>query len=90
MLGLAPAALRQLSDWAAAGDAVTLRFVAETRCAFAREATRQVESPSVTTTTSVNGAPVKAVSTHVTTTVTDYFWTFEARPTWRQQKMQHT
>ncbi len=70
MLGLTPLALAQLVGWAAAGEAVTLRFAAETRCEFAREEKREVEQPNKVTTesTSAMGSLLGAKTTKVVTT----------------------
>jgi hypothetical protein len=70
MLGLTPLALAQLVGWAAAGEAVTLRFAAEMRCDFAREEKREVEQPNKVTTesTSAMGSLLGAKTTKVVTT----------------------
>ena len=80
MLGLTHAQLMQLAAWAAAGDSVTLRLAAETRCDFAREEKREVEAPTKVTTERTSGAGtlLGARTTKVSTTLTDFIWAFEA------------
>ena len=81
--GVSAGVLRTLAGWAGAGAAVTLRFSSETQCAFDREDTRQVESSKVKTETATTFGALGlglASTTHtsIVSTVTDYFWVFEA------------
>ena len=78
-VGLTPEKLRTLCAWAAGGAAVTLRFTADVRCAFTREARRE-KAPDVAVKQeqSVGGVLVKALTTSVVTTVTEYFWSVGA------------
>ena len=75
VMGLSGATLRTLATWAAAGDSVTLRLMASTKCVFVREAKRTVESPKIVT-APVSGGNGKGVATSIVTEVTDYFWSF--------------
>lgn len=81
LMGLTGDALGQLTTWAAAAQEVTLTFKSDLSVSLAREAKREVDGPHVitqTTTGLLGGA--KSVSTRVTTTVTDYFWSVKS--TW--------
>jgi hypothetical protein len=82
LAGLDAAALATARAWAASGAEVTLRLRADTRCAFAREAVRELASPQAVVTTEVSagaGAPVhETTRTSVATRVTEYFWRFES------------
>jgi hypothetical protein len=62
------------SFFANAGDAVSIRFNAETKCDYSREAKRDVEGPKVATDTSVGSMISKVTTTKVITTVVEYFW----------------
>ena len=74
VLGLTNESLKKISDWANAGDAVSIRFNAETKCDYSREAKRDVEGPKVATETSVGSMISKVTTTKVITTVVEYFW----------------
>jgi len=78
-LGLTGDALRTLRSWAAGGQAVTLRFTAESKCTFVKETKREEDRPhSMTTTESIAGAVVTALTTKVTTSITEFVWSYES------------
>ena len=82
--GLHAQELGTCREWAASGAEVTLRLRASTRCAFVREARRELASPQAVVTKEVSGAgggaPDERTTTTVSTLVTEYFWRFDA--TW--------
>jgi len=78
VLGLTQESLKKISDWANAGDSVSIRFNAETKCDYSREAKRDVEGPKVATETSMGSMISKVTTTKVVTTVTEYFWTVQS------------
>ena len=75
-LGVRAAQLAQLKAWADAGNAVTLRFRTEERCAFLRAETREQEAPTKTVLTSSGGTgtPHNTVTASVVTTVKEFLW----------------
>ena len=78
VLGLTQESLKKISDWTNAGDAVSIRFNAETKCDYSREAKRDVDGPKVATETSVGSMISKVTTTKVVTTVIEYFWTVQS------------
>ena len=82
--GLDARALGTCRAWAASGAEVTLRLRASSRCAFVREATRELALPQAVVVKEVSaggGAPPhEQTRTSVSTLVTEYFWRFDA--TW--------
>ena len=81
--GLDAEALGTCRAWAASGAEVTLRLSASSRCAFQREATREVASPQAVVKKEVSsggGGVTETTRTSVSTLVTEYFWRFDA--TW--------
>jgi hypothetical protein len=78
--GLDARKLGTCRTWAASGSEVTLRLRASSRCAFLREATRELISPVVVKEVSAGGgAPAhEQTRTSVSTLVTEYFWRFDA------------
>ena len=74
LLGLDAAKLKQLRAWAA-DRSVTLRLSLSETCTFNREQSRDIDSATKSETNST----FFGKSTHkVVTTVTEYFWDFEA------------
>ena len=74
LLGLDAAKLKQLRAWAA-DRSVTLRLSLSETCTFNREQSRDIDSATKSETNST----LFGKSTHkVVTTVTEYFWDFEA------------
>lgn len=78
-LGLTPAQAATLREWSKTSQ-VSLRFRAEQRCEFSREASREVGSPTkrVEQVTGALGAVQAALTSKVVTTVTEYFWTLRS------------
>ena len=78
--GLDAGKLGTCRAWAASGAEVTLRLRASSRCAFLREATRELTSPVVVKEVSAGGGapPHEQTRTSVSTLVTEYFWRFDA------------
>ncbi|CAE7258025.1 unnamed protein product [Symbiodinium necroappetens] len=78
-LGLTNEHLQTMRRWAAAGSSVSLRFKSKEACSFTREETREEEDPRKhVEETSIGGVLRSTVTSKVVTTITEYFWKFEA------------
>mmetsp|Transcript_23904 Transcript_23904/g.28096 ORF Transcript_23904/g.28096 Transcript_23904/m.28096 type:complete len:208 (-) Transcript_23904:1339-1962(-) len=72
--GLTANSLNELKGWAAAGDAVTLRFRSEEKCTFLRTETREEDSGVEQVT---EGSLFGTISSKVITKIKEYFWKVE-------------
>uniref|UniRef100_A0A6B2KXG2 Uncharacterized protein n=1 Tax=Arcella intermedia TaxID=1963864 RepID=A0A6B2KXG2_9EUKA len=77
-LGLDEKKLRILLKWVTQKRSVTIRLSGVENCDFARETTRKVTSP-VERVTEIKGIINATITDKTVTTVTEYFWNFDAQ-----------